>query len=52
MRRKKSEQQLALPIVEQVRTRSGTVLYFGDDYRRLLRMRRAKRSPAASLVKE
>lgn len=31
------EQQLPLPIVEEIRTRRGNVLYFGDDYRRLLR---------------
>jgi hypothetical protein len=41
---KKSEQQLPLLHVEEIRLRNGNVLYFGDDYRRLLKMRRRIRT--------
>lgn len=40
----RAEQQLLLPIAEEIRTRRGSVIYFGDDYRKLLRQRKAQRS--------
>ena len=39
----KPDNQLPLALVEEIRTRKGNVIYFGDDFRRIFSMRKARR---------